>query len=68
MREAEVTVWTAAELKLDEEWLGLKGSPTTVAGVGMARGADRRREFLEGTPEEKARQLLDRIRPWLRVA
>ena len=68
MHEAEVTVWTAAALALDEGWLGLPGSPTTVAGVSMARSADRRREFLEGTPEEKARQLLERIRPWLRVA
>ncbi len=68
MQEAPVTVWTAAALSLDAGWLGLEGSPTTVAGVGSARGGDRRREFLSGTPQEKADQLLEKIRRWVRVA
>lgn len=67
MREAPVTVWSAADLGLDPAWLGLEGSPTVVAGVGSARTGERRREFLSGTPEEKAQQLLERIRRWVKV-
>lgn len=67
MKEATVTVWNAADLGLDPSWLGLEGSPTTVAGVGSARTGERRREFLWGTPEEKAEQLLERIRRWVKV-
>ncbi len=68
MREAPVTVWTAADLALDLESLGLAGSPTAVATVEMAPTAERRREFLGGTPQEKAEKLLEKIRPWIRVA
>jgi electron transfer flavoprotein beta subunit len=67
MNDAVVTVWAATDLPLDENALGFTGSPTTVASVDVARSSDRRREFLEGTAEEKADQLLERIRPWLRV-
>ncbi len=67
MDEAPITVWAAADLKLDQDYLGLEGSATTVAGVDVAPSAERRREFLTGTPEEKAQQLLERIRSWVRV-
>ena len=67
MEKAPVTVWSAADLGLDEEYLGFKGSPTTVAGVDVAPSAERRREFLTGTPQEKAQQLLERIMNWVRV-
>ncbi len=67
MHEAAITVWSAADLKLDEGYLGFQGSPTAVAGVAVAPSAERRREFLSGTPEEKAQQLLERIRPWIRL-
>ncbi len=60
--EAPITTWTAADLGLDEGWVGLKGSATVVAGVAAAATAERRREFLSGTPEEKAQQLLKRIK------
>jgi electron transfer flavoprotein beta subunit len=68
MQEAPVTIWTAADLKLDEGYLGLPGSPTAVAGVATAPSAERRREFISGTPEEEAQQLLERIRPWIRLS
>ncbi|MBI4608368.1 MAG: electron transfer flavoprotein subunit beta/FixA family protein [Candidatus Rokubacteria bacterium] len=60
-----VTTWTAGDLGLDGEWLGFKGSPTVVADVWQAKGPARRREFLEGSPVEAARLLLERIRPLL---
>jgi electron transfer flavoprotein beta subunit len=67
MEEAPITVWTAADLDLDEGSLGLEGSPTRVSTVDVAPSAERRHEFLSGTPQEKAEQLLERIRPWIRV-
>jgi electron transfer flavoprotein beta subunit len=67
MVEAPVTVWSAADLGLDEEYLGFKGSPTIVAGVAVAPSAERRREFLTGTPQEEAEKLLERIKPWIRL-
>jgi electron transfer flavoprotein beta subunit len=67
MNEAPIITWTAKDLPLDAGSLGFNGSPTVVAGVDVARSADRRREFIEGSPEEKAEKLLEKIRPWLRV-
>jgi electron transfer flavoprotein beta subunit len=67
MEQAAVTVWAVADLSLDEGSLGLAGSPTTVATVDVAPSAERRREFLSGTPQEEAQQLLERIRPWIRL-
>lgn len=65
--EAPVTVWSAADLNLDEESLGLAGSATTVATVDVAPSAERRHEFLTGSAEEKAQQLIERIEQWVRV-
>lgn len=64
---APVTVWSAADLNLDESLVGLKGSATVVAGVAAAATSERRREFLSGTAEEKAEQLLERIKNWTRA-
>ena len=66
-RDAPVTTWTAADLSLDPGHLGLAGSATSVSGVEIAPTAERRREFLSGTPEEEAALLLEKIRPWLRL-
>ena len=59
--EASLTVWTAADLEVDADMIGLMGSPTTVSGLGEARAVERRRELLSGTPEEEARALFERI-------
>ncbi len=67
MEQAPLTVWTAADLGLDEGSLGLPGSATTVATVDVAASAERRHEFITGTPQEEAEQLLQRIRQWIRV-
>lgn len=64
--EAPVTTWSAQDMGLDEGYIGLQGSPTVVSGVAMAPSSERRREFLSGTAQEKAQQLLERIRPWVR--
>jgi len=65
MNDAPVTVWSAESLGIDPGYVGLSGSPTTVAGVGVSHGADRRREFLSGSPDEIAEKLLEKIRPWV---
>jgi electron transfer flavoprotein beta subunit len=64
--EAPMTTWSAQDMGLDEGYIGLQGSPTVVSGVAMAPSSERRREFLSGTAQEKAQQLLERIRPWVR--
>lgn len=59
---APVTVWGAGDLGCDPAWLGFEGSPTAVGTVWQARLPERRREVLEGTPQEKGRLLARRIR------
>jgi electron transfer flavoprotein beta subunit len=62
-----VTTWTADDLAVDREHLGLAGSPTSVAGLKQAvTSSARRREVVRGTPEEEARILYDRISEFLR--
>ena len=65
--EAGVTTWTAADLELNPEHIGLAGSPTSVAGLKEARQATgRRRERITGTPAEEAHALYERITDFLR--
>lgn len=61
-----VTIWGLRDMDVEEEMLGLKGSPTVVAGVSQAKAASgRQRQFIQGTPQEKARALLERISAYL---
>ncbi|MBI4590019.1 MAG: electron transfer flavoprotein subunit beta/FixA family protein [Candidatus Rokubacteria bacterium] len=57
-----VTVWNASDLGVDPASLGFEGSPTVVGAVWQAKSPERRREFLDGTLQEKARLLAERIR------
>ncbi|MBI3978352.1 MAG: electron transfer flavoprotein subunit beta/FixA family protein [Chloroflexi bacterium] len=61
----DVTIWSAADLDVDPEIVGLKGSPTVVAGVDRSGSAERKRQFLAGTPEEKAQALFEQIAAYL---
>ena len=56
----ELAVWSNAELKLEEDSIGLKGSPTQMADL-LLSPKGRRGRRLEGSPEEMARQLADKI-------
>lgn len=60
-----VTVWSAADLGVDLDEVGVPGSPTTVGGVSQSEARERRRQFISGTPEEEARQLFERIKQYL---
>jgi electron transfer flavoprotein beta subunit len=51
-------VWNATDLDAAPDYIGLPGSPTIVTELGAAPIRERKREFLEGSPEEIARQLL----------
>jgi electron transfer flavoprotein beta subunit len=64
--EAPVTVWTARDLGVDEDKIGLKGSATTVSGLGQARAVERRREIVQGSPQEEAHILFEKVQAFLR--
>ena len=57
LNDSPVTVWSAADIGARSDLIGFPGSPTTVAGVRQVGGHERRKQFLEGTPEEIAREL-----------
>jgi electron transfer flavoprotein beta subunit len=57
----EISTWTNADLNLDESRLGLGGSPTKMADL-LLREKGRQGLRLEGSPEEIAHQLADKIR------
>jgi electron transfer flavoprotein beta subunit len=63
--EGPLTVWTATDIDVDPEMIGLPGSPTIVDGVAQAEASERKREFLAGTPEEQAQALVERLRAYL---
>lgn len=52
--------WTAADLGLAEDLVGLEGSPTQMRNVFTPPSA-RKGEILQGTPNEAARALLERL-------
>jgi electron transfer flavoprotein beta subunit len=53
-----VTCWDAKDLDADPELIGLAGSPTVVTELAAASSRQRKRIFLEGSPEEVAQQLI----------
>lgn len=60
-RKAEIPVWTVADLNVEEEKLGLDGSPTFVSKVFTPepRGDG---ELIQGDPEEQAAEVVKRLR------
>jgi electron transfer flavoprotein beta subunit len=64
-QSAKVPVWNEKELGGDPQYLGLKGSPTAVAGLREVKKAGRRHETLTVTPDEAAARIkveIDRTR------
>jgi len=59
--EAEVVIWGHDDVDVDDEYIGLTGSPTVVSGLREAEVRERRKEFLRGSPEEVARELAKRL-------
>jgi electron transfer flavoprotein beta subunit len=56
-KKGRVTVWTKADLDVDEDYIGTAGSPTVVSDLGEAETRERRREFLEGDVEDMAEKV-----------
>jgi electron transfer flavoprotein alpha/beta subunit len=58
--EASIERWTAADVGLAEDVVGLQGSPTQMLNV-FTPPSSRKGEVLQGTPNEAARALLERL-------
>jgi electron transfer flavoprotein beta subunit len=56
-----VTTWGVQDLEVDPGLIGLAGSPTAVSGLAEAPYRERRREILQGTPQDIAEQLVSII-------
>ncbi len=56
-KKAEIPTWTAEDLGIEPEKVGLKGSPTRVVKA-FAPTHDKNTVKMEGTPEEIAKQLV----------
>lgn len=59
-KKAEVMVWTADDIGADKAQCGLKGSPTQVIKT-FVPVHDVESEMFEGTPQEQAQKLADRL-------
>lgn len=60
--EKPIEIWTNNELKLDNEYLGLKGSPTRVMKCIPTPSIPRKKQrFKDNDPKEAARWLLNKI-------
>lgn len=53
-----VTVWNAGDLEVDQDCIGLVGSPTTVSELAKVPVRERKRQKLSGSPEEVTRDLV----------
>lgn len=60
--DSRVTLWNAEDLDAAPELIGIHGSPTIVSGLAEAAVRERRREFIEGTSEEIAKQVSEILR------
>lgn len=60
-RSHKVRIWNAEQLGLDSEVIGLKGSLTTVDELIVVKSAERKKVFIEGTPNVIASKLADII-------
>ncbi|NSW90466.1 MAG: electron transfer flavoprotein subunit beta/FixA family protein [Firmicutes bacterium] len=59
-KKAIIKIWTADDINADKDLCGLKGSPTQVIKT-FTPVHDIKSEIIEGTPEEQARKLVDKL-------
>jgi electron transfer flavoprotein beta subunit len=60
-KRVEIPVWTAGDLKVDEERIGLTGSATWVVKVFFPQRVQQG-EVLEGEPENQVDALIEKLR------
>jgi electron transfer flavoprotein beta subunit len=58
--QKSIEVWSSKEMDLAELWVGLDGSPTRM-GDFMVPAKRKKAEILQGSPEEQAAELTDRL-------
>lgn len=63
-RKAEITKWSAADIKADPDYLGLDGSPTKVVKIFTPKAREGG-EMLKGEPHEMVAQLVEKLSPVL---
>ncbi|MGD2162853.1 MAG: electron transfer flavoprotein subunit beta/FixA family protein [Anaerolineales bacterium] len=59
MEVAPVTIWSRNDLEVEDDLIGLKGSPTIVSGLDEAETRVRRQQILQGDPESIVAQLVE---------
>ena len=59
-KTAQIPVWTAADIGVEEDKAGIAGSPTRVVKIFFPK-REHKSEMLQGTPEEQAGQLVERL-------
>jgi len=59
-KTAQIPVWTAADIGVAEDKAGIAGSPTRVVKIFFPK-REHKSEMLQGTPEEQAGQLVERL-------
>lgn len=59
-KRASIPVWTAKDIGANEDLCGLKGSPTQVVST-FVPVHNVQSEIIQGTPEEQAKTLMDRL-------
>ncbi|BDR93146.1 electron transfer flavoprotein subunit beta/FixA family protein [Vulcanisaeta souniana] len=59
--EFKTTIWGIKDLGIAENEVGFKGSLTAVTELRELRPRERLRQFIEGSPEEIARELIKRL-------
>jgi electron transfer flavoprotein beta subunit len=62
LEEDRLTVWDAGDLDAEPGHIGLSGSPTVVTGLAEAPYRERRREFLQGSPDKVVQELANILR------
>jgi len=59
--ESRIETWAARDIGTDQNSVGLKGSPTQMLNV-FAAPLGRKGEILQGTPDELAAKLIEKLR------
>jgi len=59
--DAEVAIWSHDDVDVEDGYIGLTGSPTVVSGLREAEVRERRKEFIQGSPEKIASELAKRL-------
>ena len=65
-KEFKLTIWTAADLGVDPNKIGGKGSPTTVDKLEELPKPSRKMQRITGSPEEEALQIFQKTKEALR--